>query len=151
MVNTVLVFVYRVGINEVLHVHILAWVVVSCLLHNPIEVIFQHIVCPPRLWQLFICLLALTWGARHVVYLNISHLNHIQPWWKVWGSYCVSMVPGCCLRYGIHKVPVVGLRHHVWFILPVGVHTCTWLFKWRYICYTPCPWDCMQLWIPMES
>ena len=57
--STVIALVSRVVINGVMHIHIIAWVLGKCLLHNPIEVICQYTVFPYSLWQLCICLIVL--------------------------------------------------------------------------------------------
>ena len=59
----------------------------------------------------------------------------------------MSIVPGFCLRVGVHKVPGVVQGHHLWFILPVGVHTLVWLLARICIGFEPCPWDFIYLWI----
>ena len=48
--NIVVVLVLCVEINGVMHVHILAWIVESCLFHGPTVLIFQCIVLLPSMW-----------------------------------------------------------------------------------------------------
>ena len=50
MVNPVLVLVFCAGSNGVMHVHIMACIVVPCLLHNLAALICQYTVFPPSLW-----------------------------------------------------------------------------------------------------
>ena len=47
MSNLVVVLVFSVEMNVVLHIHILAWIFVPCLFHSPTIVIFQCTVSPP--------------------------------------------------------------------------------------------------------
>ena len=50
MENLVLVLIYCVEMNGVIHIHMLAWIVGPCLFHSPNEVIFQYTVLPTSLW-----------------------------------------------------------------------------------------------------
>ena len=56
MVNLMVVLVFRVEMNGVLHIHIMAWIAGPCLFHSPNLVIFQCIISLPSLWRIFTCL-----------------------------------------------------------------------------------------------
>ena len=59
IVNPVVFWVFCVGRNMLLHVHILALKVGTLLFHYPTIVISQCTIFLPGLWLLFICLLVL--------------------------------------------------------------------------------------------
>ena len=88
---------------------------------------------------------------RACMFLNILHQNHQQLRWNWFGDCCVSIVLVIWLRSVIHKVSCVGQGNNVQFFLPVGVHKFTWLPVEICIHCAPCSWNCMQLWILLES
>ena len=49
MANPVIILVSQVGMNGVLHVYILSWIVGTCLFHDTTEVICQHTGFHPSL------------------------------------------------------------------------------------------------------
>ena len=59
MVNIVLVLASRVGMNGLMHVHTLAWIVRPCLFHIPNEGMYQYADLTPSLWRICTCILAL--------------------------------------------------------------------------------------------
>ena len=50
MITFVIILVSCVRINILMHVHIMACIVVPCLLHNIAALICQYTVFPPSLW-----------------------------------------------------------------------------------------------------
>ena len=67
MVIPGVVLVSRVGINVVLHVHILELKVGPCICHSPTSVIPQCTTLLPSLWLPFILFLVLLSGVMHAL------------------------------------------------------------------------------------
>ena len=137
--------------NEVLHVHIMAWITASCLFHSPTAMIFQCTVFLPSLWWLCTCLPVIIWGVVRALFLNILPQNHWQPRWKLLGGTSVSIVLGSCLIWSIHKVPGVGQGHHLRFVLLVGVYKSAWLPVQRFTHCAHFTWYCIYLWVIVGS
>ena len=78
MVSLVLILVFLVVMNGVLHVDILELIFGPCPFHSPTEVILQYTIFPINMWWLCTCLIELFWGVGHVISLNILHQNHRQ-------------------------------------------------------------------------
>ena len=147
MENIVVISVSYVKMNEVMHLYTLEWIFKTYLFHSPTVLIFQCTVFLPSMWWLCTFLPVLIWGVGYALLENILPPNHLQPRWNLLGRCSMSIVPGSCLRDGIHKVPGVGKVHNVQFILLVGVHTYPWSPTQICIHCKPCPWDCIHLWI----
>ena len=116
-------FFFGVGMNVVLHVHILELKVGLSIFHSPTSVLSQCIISLPSMWLPCIYPLALISGERHDLFLNISPQNHQLPRWSWLVNFDVSIVLGFCLRGVSHTALGVLLGHHVLYILPGGVHT----------------------------
>ena len=149
MVNLVVVLVFSVEMNRVLHAQILEWISGPCFLNGTTVVIFQCTVFPPGLRWLCTCLPVMPWCVGHAIFTNIVPQNYRQPRWNLLSGCHVSIVPGSCLRYGIHKVTGVVEGHHVWFLMIVVVHTSPWFPEQRCIYCETFPWGffiCVFLW-----
>ena len=118
MVNTVVFLFVCVGINVVMHVHILELKFCSYIFHSTTLVLYQCTVFLPSIGLLCIYLLVLLSGVGRAPFPHILPQNH-------------RLVPGVCFRVSIHKVTGVLLRHHVILFLFVGFHTNpnSYLFK----------------------
>ena len=81
-VTFVIVLVYIVGMNGLLHVHIMVCIVGFLPFHITTEVICLYTVFPTSVWWIFTCHLALLWGVGHVIFLNVLHWNHQQTRWN---------------------------------------------------------------------
>ena len=143
MLNPVFFWFVLVGINVVLHGHILALKVWPCLFHSPTLVLSQCTIFLPGLWLLFIYLLVLLSGVGRALLLNIVTQNHQLTRWKLLDYWRVSIVPGFSLRGGIHKVPGVLSRHCVLFVLIMGVHVSPYFPVRRFTYCALFPWGCI--------
>ena len=123
LVITGVFWVFCVGKNVVLHVHILELEVRPCLFHIPTSVLLKCKILLPNLWLPCIYLLAILSGVRHALFPNILPQSHriTRQSWLV--KCCVSKVPGFCSRGVIHMSPGVLLGNNVLFVPLEGVLT----------------------------
>ena len=128
MLNPTIFLVYHVGINEVMHVHILEWIFGPYPFHIPTLVLYQCKIFLPSLWLLFTYLPVLISVVRHYLSPNILPQNHQLPRWNWLDDCCLSIALGVLLGGDVHKVPGIGIGNHVMLVLVVGFHTHPWKY-----------------------
>ena len=79
MVSPVVFWNFCVGINAVLHTHILELKVRPRLFHSPTLVLYKCTNFLPSLWLPCIYLLVLIYGTGHAILPNILPQSHLLP------------------------------------------------------------------------